>query len=520
MNSVDLTTSTEGAAAHGATRDRRRRLTTVLLLVSLGWFAQGSRAIWEPDEGRYTAVALQMIRTGDWIAPRLNHEVLHFTKPPLVYWLIAGTFETFGINELSARLPNALAWLALVFMLTSLARRLAPQRPLLTPVIWCSSLLPFVAVNIVTTDFILTAAECFAVLGFVAWWKDQQPSRLYWMWLGFALAFLVKGPPGLIPLLPILAFVAIERLKIREVLFHRSVALFFLVGFSWYLIVINRRPDVLDYWLGAEIAGRVSGAFNDRNGGPFGWLEVYGPIVVAAMLPWAALAPLGRWRRMFAESEDRFLLLWILLPLAVFLLSSSRMPLYLLPLTVPSALLLSRHLPSDLTERHWFAPAAVAWIALLGSLRIGAAYYPSGRDPREMADAIRHVASPVIEEVHFVDTNGWYGLTFYMGVEVEQVAMLVTEGSNPAYQSVWDRLNDEFREDAGDAVVYVVPETESREFNGELAERGLTARTNSFRGRSESFIVFGSLRKSTTQVRADNRGGRMKEPEARAPGPS
>ncbi len=213
MSGADLTGAGSGTVTTPeAVKARRREIAVLVLLVSLGWFAQGSRAIWEPDEGRYTAVALQMVRTGDWINPRLNHEVLHFTKPPLVYWLLAGAFETFGINELSARLPNALAWLALVLMLTALARRLAPDRPLLTAAVWSSSLLPFVAVNIVTTDLVLTAAECLAVLGFVAWWKDgHERSRLYWMWLGFGLAFLVKGPPGLLPLLPIIAFLAWER---------------------------------------------------------------------------------------------------------------------------------------------------------------------------------------------------------------------------------------------------------------------------------------------------------------------
>ncbi len=136
---------------------------------------------------------------------------------------------------------------------------------------------------------------------------------------------------------------------------------------------------------------------------------------------------------------------------------------------------------------------------LLLSIKIGAAYYPSGRDPREMAEAIRQVAGPVVEEVHFVDTNGWYGLTFYMGVEVEQVTMRDEIDSNPAYQSVWERLPDELREDAGDRVVYVVPNRRSEDFVTQLEQRELIARTAHFRSRDESFAIFGSLQKSADE---------------------
>ena len=49
----------------------------------------GSRGIWDPDEGRYTNVALHMLDSGDWIDPHRSDEVNHWTKPPLTYWAIA-----------------------------------------------------------------------------------------------------------------------------------------------------------------------------------------------------------------------------------------------------------------------------------------------------------------------------------------------------------------------------------------------------------------------------------------------
>ena len=42
---------------------------------------QGSRGLWEPDEGRYTNVALNMLETGDYLLPRMDAEVVALGIP-------------------------------------------------------------------------------------------------------------------------------------------------------------------------------------------------------------------------------------------------------------------------------------------------------------------------------------------------------------------------------------------------------------------------------------------------------
>ena len=60
-----------------------------LLALVLALLLPGLRGIWDPDEGRYTNVALHMLASGDWLTPHRSEEVAHWTKPPLVYWAIA-----------------------------------------------------------------------------------------------------------------------------------------------------------------------------------------------------------------------------------------------------------------------------------------------------------------------------------------------------------------------------------------------------------------------------------------------
>ena len=61
------------------------------LTLLLGLAFQGTRGLWEPDEGRYTNVALQMLHAQDFVTLRRNSESLHFTKPPVTYWTIAAS---------------------------------------------------------------------------------------------------------------------------------------------------------------------------------------------------------------------------------------------------------------------------------------------------------------------------------------------------------------------------------------------------------------------------------------------
>ncbi len=46
-------------------------ILTLLLGLFFG-FELGDRALWSPDEGRYSEVAREMVVTGNYVTPRLN----------------------------------------------------------------------------------------------------------------------------------------------------------------------------------------------------------------------------------------------------------------------------------------------------------------------------------------------------------------------------------------------------------------------------------------------------------------
>ena len=423
---------------------------------------QGARGLWDPDEGRYSAVAWNMVVGGDWFTPHLSPEVPHFTKPPLTYWALATSMKLLGRNETALRLPGALAAILTVLLVYALGKRLVPTDPLLAATVQATALLPFVGAHLVTTDPLLALFETLAVFGFVvSWWDEPSPHgdrgtrpagrwALPVMWLGFGLAFLTKGPPGLLPLLPIVVFAAWTRgaRGLLRLLSPAGIALFAITAFSWYWLQIRLRPDLLGYLLGFEVGGRLVGA-QARNPGWHGLLIAIVPVVIAGLLPWSAAAVFARRRTKDTSSSDqlaaRFLWLWALLPLLVFSVVQSRQPLYLLPLAVPGSLLVARRLAPAWTwsrrQRAWLA----VWAAvLLGLAALGAAW-PEKRDGRRFTAAVLRLAPKPPSALIFVDRHARYSATMYCRCEVESVQLLedLVDRAGPAYRPLTETLAEE-----------------------------------------------------------------------------
>jgi 4-amino-4-deoxy-L-arabinose transferase-like glycosyltransferase len=373
----------------------------------LGFGFQGSRGLWSPDEGRYVDAALQMLDSGNYLAPGYSPDEVNFSKPPSTYWIIAASIKLFGRNEWAARAPYALSFVLTLLLLAAMGRRVVPDKPWLPGLIYACSAFPFVAANIVSTDAFLVLDEAVAMLGFVnaAFGADDTRRRnVLLMWLGFGFAFLTKGPPGLIPLLAVIPFIA-RRDGWRGLgrFFHPlGLLLFLLVGASWYLVVIVRVPGLLHYFLQQEVYNRLFTNAHHRNAGAFGWIVAYLPALALGLLPWwtgvvrgmLCVASPGAWKSWRSQhSVELFLLMWFFLPFVVFCLSQSRLPLYVLPLFLPLSLLLALALRERVDLQKTSQRVLLAlWIVALLAVKAYAAYamHPAKDDrgaSRELASA-------------------------------------------------------------------------------------------------------------------------------------
>jgi 4-amino-4-deoxy-L-arabinose transferase len=486
---------------------RRPAWWLVALLVVVAFAFQGTRAIFEPDEGRYTATAINMLESGDWLVPTLDGERPHLTKPPMVYWAIATSIGAFGYNEWAARLPGALAFVGTGLLLFGLGRRFCPSRPYLPAVTWALSLAPIVGAHVVSTDSLLMFFETAAMYAFVeAWWRDGAERRrwLLGMWLCWGLAFLTKGPPGLLPLVAMVAFLAAhDRARLRGVFAPGGLLLFALVGFTWFGLIIHQQPDRLGYFLGYEVYGRVFTAVHDRNAQWYGAFEVYLPVLLVGALPWTALAlkaaggPASAWRRLRQRIRERdretlLLLYWFLVPLAVFFLARSRLQLYVLPLFVPLALLTARTLAAWtwLDGRRLRMIAAVTAAVLL-ALKGIAAYLPTDRDARRMADQIRAAVDlEGVDEIAFIDMRAFFGLTLYLDLRTESVRIGGTNRPHATLLATQEDLCTELTEREHD--LYALKRSNAERFLGSVTACGpyRAWQVGSFDGDGNEILLF------------------------------
>lgn len=383
--------STQAGRAESPTTIGYRGLWWVLVLglyISLAF--QGGRGLWSPDEGRYVDAALQMLDSGNYLAPAYSPAEPNFSKPPLTYWVIAASIKALGRNTWAVRAPYALAYVGTLALLFFMGRRVSPSKPWLASLIYATSAFTYLTANIISTDVLLTFFEAIAVLGFItATWPTSETARSYApiiLWLGCGLAFLTKGPPGLLPLLAMLAFalVAREKRALRALGHPVGLLVFAVVGLTWYVMAALRYPWLIHYFLHDEVYGRIFTAMHRRHPGAMGWALVYAPVLIFGSLPWwsgltqALSAPFRRsfWRNSQAmRTTQGFLLFWFALPLVIFCLSQSRLPLYLLPLFLPLSLLTASRLEFTFDPGSRRTRALLAgWIIVLLAIKGYAAY--------------------------------------------------------------------------------------------------------------------------------------------------
>ena len=411
-----------------------------LLLLVLVLLFNGIRGLWAPDEGRYVAAALEMLRRHDYVGVYLNDDQPHLTKPPLTYWAIAASIASFGKTEFAARLPNALAFWATALLLLHAGKRFVTRAPWLPMLVYATMMLPFQAASAVTTDTFLTLFTTFAGLAFLRYDSGVQPPRAAaLMWLGFGLAFLTKGTPGLMPLLAFTVWMFAQRdwRGLQGIFVSWGVPLFLLVGLTWYLAVSFRFAGLLDYFLNDEVAGRIASSSFERNPGWYGAFKVYLPTLLIGTLPWVPWWLLIRARGSGApalvQRQDRLLLLWIGLPLLVLFAVKSRLPLYVLPLFPPLALWLARRFEpiADRLKSPKGVSLITIWIVALLAVKVGFAYMPPPDwDERAAAQQLTRFAGNDIGEVIYVDRKPHWGLSFYLGAQVDEVLLARTRATH------------------------------------------------------------------------------------------
>jgi 4-amino-4-deoxy-L-arabinose transferase len=404
---------------------------------------QGSRGLYETTEGRYAECAREMLASGNFLEPTLDFQP-HWTKPPLTYWAIEAGIALFGRNAWGARAYLVVAFCLTVAAIYSLAglvwgREVAPY----STVVYMTSFFPVFAANAVSPDTLLTLWETLAILEFWAGIRSQKRYYFVLMWLFLGTGFLTKGPPGLIPLLSILPVYGFMRWKgwdLPSIFPIGGILLFIAVGLGWYLYEAWLHPGLLTHWIKNEVAGHLLTNEYARNAQWYKAIVIYWPVLTLGALPWMGLLLLYRkhipwhvkeWFHVDYWSnriEWFFVVLSIFLPLILFSLSKSKLPLYILPLFMPISLALGRGL-------HWLVWnqkikfQVLNWITFSTLIIIVAGKGVSTNI--HYSKDMGHLAKEVMLETssfpkrhfYFIGKDFLYGLEFYLNDLMTRISL-------------------------------------------------------------------------------------------------
>ena len=203
-------------------------------------------------------IARNMLNSGDWVSARLDG-VLYLEKAPLIYWLIAISYRLFGVADWVARIPVALAAIALAWITAAFGVWAFGKRAGLYAGICMSTCIGlFLFTRILIPDVMLTATVALSMWAFLRALDEDEPHPRFWalvLAVCFGVGLLWKSTIGV--LFPGAA--GVLYLFFTGQLFHRKtwrrlhpwsgLCIILLIAAPWHILATLRNPPYFDFTL-------------------------------------------------------------------------------------------------------------------------------------------------------------------------------------------------------------------------------------------------------------------------------
>jgi 4-amino-4-deoxy-L-arabinose transferase-like glycosyltransferase len=384
------------------------RLTHLACLIGLAALALfpglGGSARLSYHEAFVAQGAREILNSGEWLYPTIGG-LPWLEKPPLPWWLTAALGRiSGGVNETVARVPSALAAMALVLGVALLAaRHFGPSISLLAGAVQATTAWTVFRGRLAESDVLLACLITWSLVAFdellsaaaepTANPGGEEPRWRLARWAFFGLlgaTSLVKGIGfGAAIVLPIVAGMLLwqrDGVTFRRLCFPAGWFLAIALALAWPLLMIARHGGgAIALWT-THVAYRLSGP------GPFAgepWWE-YVPTLLAQALPWTPVAAAGSYRSLgralalqlvgpgcrdrqtharfpsVVVRGDRLLWVWTAAPLALLALPTVKNAHYAIAAQVPWSIWAALAIASmgeRLRRQGWARPSlrAAAW---------------------------------------------------------------------------------------------------------------------------------------------------------------
>jgi 4-amino-4-deoxy-L-arabinose transferase-like glycosyltransferase len=406
----------------------------LVLFIFIGAFylwGLGSIPLVGPDEPRYAEVAREMFARRDWITPTLGG-LPWFEKPALLYWMMMASYRLFGVNEFAARLGPALCGLltgVFVFWVASAIgdsgaienssaakeARNGKAIALWSAFVYLTSLGAIAFSRGVDFDVVLTmtvtgALACFfranaratpepngSDLAKASRKTKSTVPALAGFHLFTGLSLLAKGLAGYVIIFGALfLYYLIRRERPRRrfiTSFLWGLPLSFTVAAIWYGPMIARHGYTFidQFIIQHHFARFTTNKYHHPQP-----IYFYPVVLFVLLLPWAvglvaSFFSTRRWEWRGVASIDRarvLALAWLIVPIAFFSISRSKLPGYILPALPACALLIGERIACYCRERRGEKVIRSTGALLMVLALLGAWYTSSNYEVQRVSMAI------------------------------------------------------------------------------------------------------------------------------------
>ena len=304
------------------------------------------------EEGRRILPAVSMLETGNYLVPQVGSRP-YLSKPPLINWLVAGSFKIFGArNEWTARIPSTLCVLAVALAFLTVARAsLGANGSLIAALIWLTNFGMIEKGRLIEIEALYVSLCGLAIIFWLSAWEQKRSTWMLWLpasvFLGLAL--LAKGPVHVIFFYAVIIAVLWHNRQWRmlfSIPHAAGIAIMLGIFLAWAIpyLQMTQAAHTADVW-SRQFSGRLSGEdFKLAS-----WIMNI-PRGLAYFLPWILLAPFLR--HVDPGSEDKQKLArglgWgTAIPFLILNLAPEALPRYSMPVLVPATWLLALCLSSE-----------------------------------------------------------------------------------------------------------------------------------------------------------------------------
>ena len=236
--------------------DHKQQARFLMLVISLVYlFNFHVNDIWTPNESFYAEAVREMFESGNFFEFYYNYEP-RYNKPPLTYWLIAGSSSIFGLNEFAIRLPIVLMGIGSIWFTYLIGRLLyEPKGGIYAMVMMAFSVQLLAVKQYASPEMPLTFFFTLTMYYFLKGFTLHKSRYMLLAFIMLGLATLTKGFPYIIVIGGIIGLYTLLKgplswqriwMDIKLLKLHIGIPLVLLIGLSWIIFMFLK--DGTEFW--------------------------------------------------------------------------------------------------------------------------------------------------------------------------------------------------------------------------------------------------------------------------------